>query len=73
MESWNMFGHINTESFQRTVPFWEPQLHVNPVLNAITEVSQIVSVRVATRPGNPGCPGIDLEFFCVLENVLELK
>ena len=29
--------------------------------------------RVATRPGNRGCPGIVLELICVLENVLELK
>ena len=37
------------------------------------ESIELLTSWVATRPGNPGCPGIVLEFFCVLENVLELK
>ena len=34
--------------------------------------AQMTHHMVATCPRSPGCPGIVLEFFSVLENVLEL-
>ena len=48
---------------------------IDDIAQNLLSVSQtgVNLIRVATRPRNPGCPGIVLQFFCILENVLELK
>ena len=61
-------------NFQRPTVSWK--LFSGRFINAVmtAHASSVAEYsRVATRPGNPGCPGIVLEFFYVLENVLELK
>ena len=56
-------------------PDLESSFNGNSSKTSKRELAQVGSKThhmVATCPRSPGCPGIVLEFFSVLENVLEL-